>query len=704
MADIAERLSNIEAILKKQFSEDERQTKMDDTPNGLKLFGEDVGNGISDAILSLADAIEKGNFADWSEVKSELQGLTERIASNLQGAAQEISHESEADIYLKRILNDNEDLKKTIQTHIGAMTNREVQLDRINHRLKDVLNASETTFESADPSASQVAGLEAELEAAREEIQRLNDKLAQSGVPSEEGKDLNTQPTKAQFSLRIAELDGELQVAREEIRRLNDQLAQSLAPSEAVDHLKAQLAEFQELSIVEFEQVELLQNESTEKERAILSLIARTKQMVDELAELKGNVRVVCRIKPEVAPEAELLKITNLDGDNTFIPWTQLRVTTENNYTTETKDFSFQRVFGKGESNQDIFKEVKDFALTAILGRPTTIVGYGATGTGKSHTFLSEDGLIHSYISLLFQTAEEERTQYEYIFHLSALEIYLNKVYDLLEQPNDGERVETKAYALSAVRLESQDTAFELIQQVICRREVASTSWNATSSRSHAVISLKISRRPITGSNKKATEGIINFVDLAGSEPVGKVMKAGPQDIIAKQGTDINVSLQQMGRTIRAVADGAKFIPPGSHSLSKLLKSSLTSHSRLLVIVTVSPLLKNKSQTDHTLSWCTSTVPVRPASTKKRNGPEATARTPEPPQGRIIQNKAAGGNTSNSSPALRKPVANNRTPSSTASLVTKSVPVLRKPATSNQAPLRTANSQLRKPQPKRPQI
>ncbi|KAI3319979.1 P-loop containing nucleoside triphosphate hydrolase protein [Xylariaceae sp. AK1471] len=547
------------------------QTEPNMTPEALLSLGEDIGDNISNAIKLVADAIKESKYAESKEVMFELEFLPSRIESIIRDFAQDIASGSNTDAYLKQVLDDNQELRETIQHYINAITQREVQMDVMSLRLKDVFDALKTRGESVGQSSPNAA--EAELKTAREEIQRLNNKLTLSQVPSEE-----------------------------------------------IEDLKTRLAESQELSKAACEMNELLEKEKVEREQANLILTARYNQMVEELAGMKGNVRVVCRIKPE-DPKEDLLDITNLHGNNSYLSWTHLRVTTKTNIRTETKDFTFEKVFGNGESNQEIFNEVKDFALTAVLGRPTTIVGFGATGTGKTHTFLSKDGLVQSYISLLFQKAEEEHTQYKYEFHLSAVEIYLDKVYDLLEQPNNGKKVEVRVNSASAVRLESHEAAFEIINKAIDRREVASTSWNAASSRSHAVISLRISKEPITESNEKHSEGIINFLDLAGSEPVGKSMKPGPQDTVSKEGTDILRSLQQMGQAIRAVSTGESFISPGNHSLTKFLRPSLAPNSRLLVVVTISPLKKNQSQTDQTLLWSRDTIPGRGGSAKKKSAP-----------------------------------------------------------------------------------
>ncbi|KAI1356745.1 P-loop containing nucleoside triphosphate hydrolase protein [Xylaria sp. FL0043] len=333
----------------------------------------------------------------------------------------------------------------------------------------------------------------------------------------------------------------------------------------------------------------------------------RYRNMVEELATAKGNIRVMCRIRPaKNAPEEDLIKFTNPDNpgnDDSAAPWTNLRAT----YLNESKkligrDFEFQRAFSGNESNETIFNEVKDFAQSASLGNSCTIMAYGATGTGKSYTFLSDDGLVNNFIRLLFRLAEEDTGQFQYEFHLTAVEIYLNDIFDLL-QTSDDQKVKVYLGKESSVELRSEEDASEIIQQAIDRREAASTRQNATSSRSHFFISVRIVRRSVVDGSE--TTGTASFVDLAGSEAVGKTLLSEPassqKSLQAQQGTDINKSLLDLGTNIRSLAKGDKFHP--NHNLTRCLRQSMIQGSRLLVIATVSPLTANQSNTLATLNW-----------------------------------------------------------------------------------------------------
>ncbi|GAP83377.2 putative mitotic centromere-associated kinesin [Rosellinia necatrix] len=420
---------------------------------------------------------------------------------------------------------------------------------------------------------------------------------------------------------KSAEVQAKLKAQEEEIKRLRAALASTESRQGSED------AEFWKKSAEQLE--ESLKAQMARQEEITRSFTARYRDMVSELATAKGAIRIICRIKPEDAPTEDLVECTNPDQDQSYLPWTKLRVAYQNDSKkTEERDFQFQRVFGSGETNKAIFDEVKDVAQSAIFGKACTVMAYGATGTGKSYTFLSDDGLVQRYIGFLFEMADDERDQHEYEFHLSAVEIYLNKIYDLLQAPKSGQKTEVRLNYESWTKLDSQEEAVTILRQTIDRREAASTKQNATSSRSHFIISLRILKKPCGSSDETLTAGVINFIDLAGSEAAAKnFMMSGSgaqQSLIYEQGQDINKGLLDLGQGIRNLATKGKFFP--GHNLTRALRSSLSPGSRLLLVATVSPHTTNQSNTLNTLRWSQDAIGVRNES--PRGKAAVPAKTP----------------------------------------------------------------------------
>merc|ERR1740138_877855 len=91
---------------------------------------------------------------------------------------------------------------------------------------------------------------------------------------------------------------------------------------------------------------------------------------------------------------------------------------------------------------------------------------------------------------------------------------------------------------------------------------------NNTSSRSHAVMQIKIQKvdKPPPGAKKGeggSTTARVNLVDLAGSE---RVMKSQTEGQRLKEGCAINESLSVLGMVIRELAENLKRKPKaGAH-------------------------------------------------------------------------------------------------------------------------------------------
>ena len=67
------------------------------------------------------------------------------------------------------------------------------------------------------------------------------------------------------------------------------------------------------------------------------------------------------------------------------------------------------------------------------------------------------------------------------------------------------------------------------MQEGNSRRKTESTDANATSSRSHAVLSVLVSKREKLGFEKQTLQGKLTLVDLAGSERASETRNRGQQ-------------------------------------------------------------------------------------------------------------------------------------------------------------------------------
>merc|ERR1712039_599576 len=123
---------------------------------------------------------------------------------------------------------------------------------------------------------------------------------------------------------------------------------------------------------------------------------------------------------------------------------------------------------------------------------------------------------------------------------------------------------------------------------------MAYTKMNATSSRSHFIMTyhLELQRTPEAGGMKLKSK--VAFVDLAGSE---KVKKTGASGDRLKEAQAINSGLLTLSRVIEALSKKKKSIPFRDAILTWILKDSLAGNTKTTLLIALSPHLFNRDET-----------------------------------------------------------------------------------------------------------
>lgn len=344
------------------------------------------------------------------------------------------------------------------------------------------------------------------------------------------------------------------------------------------------------------------------------------------------NVQVAVRVRPfnQREKDANSKCILKMEGGSTVIT---------NPHNGDTKTFTFDHSYwshdGFNERNDSVLipeSESSNYADQQLvfnqLGRQvldnawegynSTLFAYGQTGSGKSYSMLgygANKGIVPIACGELFKAIEKadksNGRQMQVTF--SMLEIYNENVRDLLahnaKAPQGGLKVRqdrNQAFYVPDLRqLPCQDyKAIErLMEQGTINRTTASTNMNATSSRSHMVITIKFKQvfnNDLGESTTKTSE--INLVDLAGSERAKSTGATGDR---LKEGSAINQSLLSLGSVIEALAEGnpKKTVPYRSSVLTKLLKSALGGNSKTVMIAALSPADINYEETLSTLRY-----------------------------------------------------------------------------------------------------
>lgn len=158
-------------------------------------------------------------------------------------------------------------------------------------------------------------------------------------------------------------------------------------------------------------------------------------------------------------------------------------------------------------------------------------------------------------------------------YHVTYIEIYKEKVRDLLtsssqssinheshslkvrEHPSDGPFVE----GANVVEVSTYSDVTKLLHRGGDKRQVAQTILNEVSSRSHSILTIRITQTKAMDStddnNRFTVVSKVNLVDLAGSENSSAAGSTGER---LKEGAAINKSLLTLGRVIKSLAENSK--------------------------------------------------------------------------------------------------------------------------------------------------
>jgi len=349
--------------------------------------------------------------------------------------------------------------------------------------------------------------------------------------------------------------------------------------------------------------VEDLQARLAEAEHQLHEGELLRRKMHNTIQELKGNIRVFCRVRPmlpddeESGSEIPVVEYPNsmeLQGHAIELIQPQQG---------QKYSFSFDKVFGPEVTQEDVFIDISQLVQSALDGYKVCIFAYGQTGSGKTYTMLGRPdeahhkGLIPRSLEQIFKSSQTLRSQgWNFKMQASMLEIYNETIRDLANSRtyshDAGKQHVVKHDAngntfvsdLTIVEVTSWEEVSSLLQQAAQSRTVGKTAMNEQSSRSHCVFTLRIAG--VNENTEQHVHGVLNLVDLAGSE---RLSRSGATGERLKETQAINKSLSSLGDVILAIANKEQHIPYRNSKLTYLLQPCLGGDSKTLMFVNISP-------------------------------------------------------------------------------------------------------------------
>ncbi|KAK1406714.1 hypothetical protein QVD17_38322 [Tagetes erecta] len=307
--------------------------------------------------------------------------------------------------------------------------------------------------------------------------------------------------------------------------------------------------------------------------------------------------------------------------------------------------FTFDYVYGTTASpSTRIFHDCVEPLVDALFhGYNATVLAYGQTGSGKTYTMGTNyngectNGIIPKVMETIFKRVEETKVNTEFLIRVSFIEIFKEEVFDLLESsPTVYPKADGNVKSVGPSRVPIQiretanggislagvteaevttqdDMASFLLRGSVCRA-TGSTNMNSQSSRSHAIFTITMEQKRLSGitngaANDDSADDILcaklHLVDLAGSE---RAKKTGADGMRLREGIHINKGLLALGNVISALGDDKKrkeggHVPYRDSKLTRLLQDSLGGNSKTVMIACVSPADTNAEETLNTLKY-----------------------------------------------------------------------------------------------------
>ncbi|KAG6389282.1 hypothetical protein SASPL_150747 [Salvia splendens] len=319
------------------------------------------------------------------------------------------------------------------------------------------------------------------------------------------------------------------------------------------------------------------------------SVLDENRKLYNEVQDLKGNIRVYCRVRPFLSGQSAKQTTMQYLGENG-----ELVVMNPSKPGKEShRLFKFNKVFGP--------------ASTQGLSLMGTMFAY-LLMTGPNLTSVADWGVNYRALNDLFNISQRRHSSIAYEIAVQMTHYYfsfttgLNLIVSLdlrtlgiwnISQPNG---LAVPDASLHPVK--STDDVLELMSVGLMNRAVGATALNERSSRSHSILTVHV--RGTDLETNAILRGCLHLVDLAGSERVDRSEATGDR---LREAQHINKSLSALGDVIFALAQKNAHVPYRNSKLTQVLQSSLGGQAKTLMFVQLNPDVESYSETISTLKF-----------------------------------------------------------------------------------------------------
>ncbi|OMJ85409.1 hypothetical protein SteCoe_13246 [Stentor coeruleus] len=432
------------------------------------------------------------------------------------------------------------------------------------------------------------------------EINKLKEKIQ----TTEQGCQDKIKDIESKNTATVRQMHDELQKVRRDIVKLQEAEKELKVIKDKHKIEKANLennCEQLEIKLTtSLKEIQDLRQIQLSKEQELKDSMIQRKVLHNELEDLRGKIRVYCRVRP--MSEKEVSK----GCSNVIAICDEFSVNLESKQG-QVKNYVYDTVFGPTATQEEVFEDSRRLIQSAVDGFNVCIFAYGQTGSGKTYTiqgYPGYPGIAPRAIDELFQLTSNLPQNYSCTITCYMVELYLQHLVDLLRpksrDPSPSLTIKTdlkgmvyipEAYIVAVSSAEQLKNVYD---DGIKNRHISKTKMNNTSSRSHLIFSIIIEVVNNNEENEVRTVGKMCFVDLAGSERTGR-SEATAESL--KETNAINKSLSALSDVISALLNKVSYIPYRNNKLTMLMSDSIGGTAKTLMFVNISPASINREET-----------------------------------------------------------------------------------------------------------
>lgn len=281
-------------------------------------------------------------------------------------------------------------------------------------------------------------------------------------------------------------------------------------------------------------------------------------------------------------------------------------------------------IFDETVPTRELFEKVcRPIVLSTLNGINGSIFAYGQTSSGKTYTMMGDEnelGVVPLAAREIFREIENNKDR-QFLIRVGYIEIYNEKVYDLLDKSNSILKMfETPCGDVSLNSKEfitnCPDQIMQYLEEGNKIKRIGDTNMNERSSRSHTIFRITIESSLIDrmegAENDAVQSSTLNLVDLAGSERADQTGASGSR---LKEGSHINKSLLSLSCVIQKLsenADNLKYINYRDSKLTRILQASLGGNAVTTMICNITPAALEESYYTMSFAMRAKTIKNKP--------------------------------------------------------------------------------------------